>query len=143
MKTQQYSHKLNNQPGYPFLSLTVENNDIGLSIHSFTSAILGNMSIVAYSPCFQNDIKLNMKENRLIIKVDADHEFDRPLKMHLLDKETQYMLRSGLTAEKNAEIRLDSNYLYSITDYCLVSHNVLQINLSYRPDLFKTQNKTA
>jgi hypothetical protein len=143
MKTQQYGYKLNNQPGYPFLSITLERNELGLTINSFTSLTLGTMSIVAYSPCFQNDIRLLLKDNRLIFQVGTDQAFDPPFKMHLLDRENQYMLRSGLMAIKTAEIKLDSNFVYTINDYGLISRNVLQINLSYQPDYLRNQHKTA
>jgi hypothetical protein len=143
MKTQHYSYKLNNQPGYPFLSITLERNELGLAINSFTSSTLGTMSIVVYSPCFQNDIRLSLKDNRLILQVGTDQAFDPPFKMHLLDKENQYMLRTGMMAIKTAEIKLDCNFVYSITDYSLISRNVLQINLSYQPEYFKNQHKTA
>jgi hypothetical protein len=143
MKTQQYSYKLNNQPGYPFLSITLERNELGLAIHSFTSSTLGTMSIVAYSPCFQNDIRLLLKDNRLIFEIGAEQAFDPPLKMHLLDKENQYLLRAGLIALKTAEIKMDCNFVYTINDYSLISRNVLQINLSYQPEYFKNQHITA
>jgi len=143
MKTQQITYKLNNQPGYPFLSITLEKNDIGLTINSFTSTTLGTLSIVAYSPCFQNDTYLLLKNDRLIVQVGTDHAIDRPLKMHLLDTETQYLLRTGLLAAKIAEIKLDSGFVYTINEYGLVRRNVLQIELSYRPDYYKNQNKTA
>jgi hypothetical protein len=143
MKTQQYGYKLNNQPGYPFLSITLERNELGLAINSFTSSTLGTMNIVAYSPCFQNDIRLLLKDNRLIFQVGSDQAFDPPFKMHLLDKENQYMLRTGLMAIKTAEIKLDCNFVYRLIDYCLISRNVIQINLSYQPEYFKNQHKTA
>jgi len=142
MKTQQYSYKLNNNPGYPFLSITLEKNDIGLSINSFTSSTLGSMSIMTYSPCFQNDISLLLKNNFLIIQVGVEEAYDGPFKMHLLDKENQYLLRTGLMAAKTAEIKLDSNFVFTINDYYLVSRNLLQIDLTYKPDLFKQKQQT-
>lgn len=134
MKTQQNSFKLNNNPGYPFLFITLEKNDIGLTLHSFTSSTLGTMSIIVYSPCFQNDIRLLLRNNFLIIQVGMDEAYDRPFKMHLLDKENQVMFRTGLMAIKTAEIKLDSSFVFTISNYCLVSRNVLQIDLTYKPD---------
>ena len=134
MKTQQNSYKLNNNPGYPFLFITLEKNDIGLTMHSFTSSTLGKMSIIVYSPCFQNDIRLLLKNNFLIIQVGVDEAYDRPYKMHLLDKENQVMFRTGLMAVKTAEIKLDSSFRFTIHNYCLISRNVLQIDLTYKPD---------
>jgi hypothetical protein len=142
MKTQQNSYKLNNNPGYPFLFMTLEKNDIGLAINSFTSSTLGAMSIIAYSPCFQNDIRLMLKNNFLIIQVGVDEAYDRPFKMHLLDKENQYLLRTGLMPTRTAEIKLDGSFLFNINDYCLVSRNLLQIDLNYKPDFFKQKQKT-
>lgn len=134
MKTQQNSFKLNNNPGYPFLFITLEKNDIGLTLHSFTSSTLGTMSIIVYSPCFQNDIRLLLRNNFLIIQVGMDEAYDRPFKMHLLDKENQVMFRTGLMAIKTAEIKLDSSFVFTISNYCLASRNVLQIDLTYKPD---------
>lgn len=134
MKTQQNSFKLNNNPGYPFLFITLEKNDIGLTLHSFTSSTLGTMSIIVYSPCFQNDIRLLLRNNFLIIQVGMDEAYERPFKMHLLDKENQVMFRTGLMAIKTAEIKLDSSFVFTISNYCLVSRNVLQIDLTYKPD---------
>jgi len=134
MKTQQNSYKLNNNPGYPFLFITLEKNDIGLAMHSFTSSTLGTLSIIAHSPCFQNDIRLLLKNNILIIQVGVDEAYDRPYKMHLLDKENQVMFRTGLMAVKTAEIKLDSSFRFTIHNYFLVSRNVLQIDLTYKPD---------
>jgi hypothetical protein len=142
MKTQQFSYKLNNNPGYPFLFMTLEKNDIGLAIHSFTSSTLGTMSIIASSPCFQNDIRLLLKDNLLIIQVGVEEAYDRPFKMHLLDKENQVMFRTGLMAAKIAEIKLDNSFLFTISDYFLVSRNVLQMELTYKPDFFKPKQKT-
>jgi hypothetical protein len=143
MNTQQYNYKINNQSGYPFLSITLEKNEIGLSVKSFTSSTLGIMSIIAYSPCFQNDVQLLLKDFRLIVQVGVDQAFYRPLKMHLLDKENQLMMRTGLMAIKLAEIKLDSNFIYKVNNYNLISRNAMQIDLSYRPNYFKNQNLTA
>jgi hypothetical protein len=143
MNTQQPNYKLNNQSGYPFLSITLENNEIGLTIRSFTSLALGTMSIMAYSPCFQNDMQLSLEDNKLLIQVGIDQIFDRPFKMHLLDRESRFLLRAGLLTAKTAVITLDKNFIYSINNYCLVSQNALQIDLSYRPDYYRNHNKTA
>jgi hypothetical protein len=143
MNIQHNSYQLNNQSGYPFISISLEKNEIGLSIKSFTGSTLGVMSIMAFSPCFQSDILLSIKENRLIVQVGIDQLYDRPFKMHLLDKENQDLLRTGLMSAKTAEIKLDRNFVYRINNYSLVGRNALQIDLTYKPDFFRNHSKTA
>ena len=143
MNIQQLKYRLNDKPGYPFISITLEKNEIGLTINSFNGSALGNMSIMAYSPCFQNDVQLSLKNNKLFILVGTEQNFDRPFKMHLLDRESQEMLRTGLVTVKTAVITLDHNFIYRINNYSLVSRNFLQIDLTYRPFYYKQHNKTA
>lgn len=140
MNTKPHIYKLNNQSGYPFLSIALEKNEIGLSIKSFTGATLGVLSIMAYSPCFRDNFKLLLKDNMLIVQVGVDHVMNTPFKMHLLDKESRYVLNSDLVAIKSAEIKLDNNFLYEVNGYNLVNRNALQIDLSYRPNYFKHYN---
>ena len=134
MKTIQHNYKVNNQSGYPFLSIALEKNEIDLAIQSFTSKRLGVMNIVAYSSCFQDDVRLLLQDNRLIIQAGIDQEIDKPLKVHLLDKENRFLLRTGFLSIKTSEIRLDNKFNYEINSYYLEKNKIIHIELVYSPN---------
>jgi hypothetical protein len=79
------------------------------------------------------EIKALLKGDSLILESPLDLPIDRPIRSHLIGRESGHEFEDALINIRFTEIKLSPGYQYSILSSKVMDRNLIKIILAYKP----------
>ena len=80
---------------------------------------------------FNQEVKVFLKENRLILEAPLVSSFEKPCRTHLIDRETMEEIEMGIVDIDVAETNLNPGYKYSMISFQVIDSGLLKVTLGY------------
>ncbi len=133
MNIQQSYHQ--NQLDSKFCHVIKSRNELEISrIDYLKDTQRGQLAIFLESNLFYDrEVFALMQGNILVIEAPRSLEYEKPFKMHLIDKESLSDYEKGVLSIGFSEVHLNRSFKYTILSCQMINPGLLKVILSFHP----------